>query len=613
MKYLSINRTLVDAGQSFRRFPLVLLSAAVATGSSLYQIETSFDGGTVVRILQAAVFGIPFLLALSLAIEKQVVQKRLRLLLQVFGTLVPVFYFLFIPEDIPYSHSIRFVVLLVGMHLLISVAPFFRGNPGQALWQFNKVLIFRLISSLLFTLVMYAGLSLALAALDNLLGIPLSSEIYVDLFVILGFIFNTWFFLGGIPQDPLALAADDDFPRPLRVFSQHILSTLVVVYLAIMMAYLGKVVLSGVWPSGWIGWLVSGVAVAGLLSVVLLSPLQGRDGNRWVGIYFRIFHILMLPAVAMLVLAVSKRVNQYGLTELRYILLILSGWLVVILLLGLFSKRIAIRVIPLSLGLVALLLSFGPWGVVAVSRNSQVGRLETELSAAGLFADGHLVPAQTDTISIQEKEIRKSFNYLIEQFGFAEVEKWLTPEMQKSVSQNMDKNKPKYRNHWAKADLIINELNLPDAPVLLTRKFNKHTMLGAGRFNAISVDGMKYSLVLSMKPGNSVGFIWNEVHCGVALDESGGTLILKRHGQVILEMPLVEILLDLSNSGNPESERHVVAPEEMTFDYSNENLSLRLIIHEVLFQDDSELPLVKKLEGLLFLGAVVDDLDAAEQ
>ncbi len=601
---LSMTRNLVDAQHSVRRFPLVILCTLVAAYAAIEWIDNTSDPGPFIQLLMASVLGIPFLLTLALAFENQKMHPWLGRLARVGGLLALVLYYLLLPEELPQSHVIRFFILLFAWHFLVSVAPFLRQNPGQALWQFNKTLLLRFTSSLLFTFVLYAGLSLALAALDQLLGVSLPSDSYVKLFFLLGFVFNTWFFLGGIPENPLGLADDDDFPRALRVFAQHILSTLVVIYLAILLAYLGKVMLTGVWPSGWIGWLVSSVAVAGLLSVVLLSPLQGQEGDRWVRIYFRIFHILMLPSVVMLVLAVSKRLNQYGLTELRYILVVLSGWLAVILVLGLVSKRISIRTIPLSLGVLGLLMSLGPWSAVSMSLHSQKGRLVEELTEIHLYSEGQFVPAKIVAKSVAHSDILHSIKYLMDQFGHEEIDQWLTPEMHEAMYSVQGDGQLKYSNNRERIDLIADELRIPRIWQSSTNIFQRHSLLGDGRFNAVSIGDFDYSLVLETLPGNFANFKWGDVEAKVGLTPDGGDLIVKKSEQIVLRMPLRELFQDLAKTGEGSNNGHEGTVEEMTFNYANENLKVRLIIHRVVFQGSSEQPLVQTLKGQLLLGDV---------
>jgi len=389
MARFSLTRSLEDARNSLQRFPLVLLSALVSCILSCVMVTGHAQELRWMPLLMTSAVGIVTFLAASLLGE---VRGR-PWLSRIAAVVLLGVYYLSLPLRPAASDGIRLFILLAGLHLLVAVIPFLGRKPEVGLWQYNKHLLLRLVNAVLFTLVMFAGLALAMGAMDQLLGVNWHSEAYIQLFFILGFLFNTWFFLGGIPSDFAALAREEDFPRPLRVLAQHILSSLVVVYLAILMIYLAKVVLSGVWPSGWIGWLVSSVAVAGLLSVLLLAPLQNQAQNRWVGIYFLVFHVLMVPAAVMLAMALGQRIGQYGWTEPRYILAILTLWLMVVLVRFLITRRPGLRFLPLSLAVVALVISVGPWGAVAVSRSSQMGRLAETLRSHDLLQDGQLVAA----------------------------------------------------------------------------------------------------------------------------------------------------------------------------------------------------------------------------
>ncbi len=598
---LSMTATLEDAQRSFLRFPLVLLCGVIAAIAAIYLAEGNYTEGPYGRLLLTAILGIPTLLAISLASEQQKWSARVGWVLRLAGLFFVGLYYFAIPREFPASHGIRYAILLAGGHFFVSISPFFRSYSAQKIWKFNIDILLRLLSSVVFTLVVYAGLSLALAAMDQLLGLTVDSDIYLRLFIILVFVFHTWFFLGGIPENPVISSGEVDFPRPLRVFAQNILSTLVVVYLAILMTYLGKIVISGVWPSGWIGWLVSGVAVAGLLSVVLLSPLQGNSDNSWIRVYFRIFHVLMIPSVVMLVLAVSKRINQYGLTELRYLLLILSGWMVVVLITGLWFERIKLRLIPLSLGLLALVISTGPWGAMSMSRHSQMSRIETDLVAAGLFSNGKLVPGSKESTSEDRNDLANSFEYLIRQYGYKELDNWLTPAMGDSLERIADDGSFTHQVQWAQANFIARELGLtPPGP--RGTLFGHYDILGDGCFNAVSLNGLQYSLNVQATAGTWVDFQWDNSNCEIGLSETDGSLVLKRDGLLLMEMPMEELLLDLARTGADQQFRTFEDPAEMTFDYATDSLRVRLIVYSVAFKYESQQPLVKDLRGLLLLG-----------
>ena len=66
-------------------------------------------------------------------------------------------------------------------------------------------------------------------------------------------------------------------------------------------------------------------------------------------------------------------------TEQRYFLLALAWWLLFITVYFLVSRKKDIRLVPLSLCILAFLSVWGPWGAFSVSLNSQRGRLKALL------------------------------------------------------------------------------------------------------------------------------------------------------------------------------------------------------------------------------------------
>ena len=102
----------------------------------------------------------------------------------------------------------------------------------------------------LYSAVLFAGIAAALAAIDNLLNIQVAGHAYSRLWIVIAFVFNTWFFLGGVPQDLNELEQRRDYPRGLKVFSQFILIPLVAVYATILMVYFARILISGQWPTG---------------------------------------------------------------------------------------------------------------------------------------------------------------------------------------------------------------------------------------------------------------------------------------------------------------------------------------------------------------------------
>lgn len=121
-------------------------------------------------------------------------------------------------------------------------------------WQFNRILFLGYLLAALYAVVLWVGLAIALLAIDKLLGVDVPSRTYPHLLVLLAFVFHPWFFLSRVPEDHRALDQETSYPLGLKVFTQFVLIPLVAVYLVILTVYLGRVLVTRTWPSGWIGW-----------------------------------------------------------------------------------------------------------------------------------------------------------------------------------------------------------------------------------------------------------------------------------------------------------------------------------------------------------------------
>jgi len=401
---------------TLRRFPLVMACAAAA---ALAAILMSEDLGSVLlrdRLLAAATLGLPLLTATTLLGERSR-SAALRIGLAAVALALLAAVHLSWNGWTERIRAIRYAQLSATFHLLVAFVPFAGRDRPRAFWQYNRVLLTRMVVAAVSSGTLFLGLALALAALNKLFGVDLPHTAYFRLWALCAFVFTTWFFLGGVPADFDALDRSEEYPAILRVFAQYTLVPLVTVYLVILTLYFCKVVASWDWPSGWIGYLVSGVAVAGIFALLLVQPLAERSDQQWIAGFARAFWLGMLPAVAMLWLAIYQRVHQYGVTEARYFLLVLSLWLGAVAVWYGATRSRRIQVIPTSLCLLGALSFAGPWGAYAVSRRSQVARVRELLVAHGVLAGGRVHKAAADFAPADRKALSGAVRYLAETHG----------------------------------------------------------------------------------------------------------------------------------------------------------------------------------------------------
>jgi len=433
MRLPSIGVVVTGAVSAARRFPFVLVAAFVAAYAALRMIHNSADTSELTRLLTAATLGFPLFFALTVLAERRAHSAAQRWAIPAAGALVLAGFWMAWPGWSSAIQMIRYAQLSIAFHLLVAFLPYARYDEPTGFWQYNRALFLRYLTAALYSWVLSTGLSIALLAVDKLLGVTVPPEGYARLWVVISLVFNTWFFVGGVPRDFAALDASTDYPTGLRIFTQYVLVPIVALYLVILTLYLGKVVITRQWPSGWIGYLVSSVASVGILSWLLVHPLEERPEQAWVKTFTRGFYIALMPAIVMLWLAIWKRVEQYGITERRYFLSVLSVWLAAIALYYTLSRSRSIKTIPATLCVVALLTFAGPWGAYSVSRASQVSRLERVLERNGMLANGTLRPPAGEVSFTERKEMSGGFRYLLETHGDGAIAGWLTDSLRQAL------------------------------------------------------------------------------------------------------------------------------------------------------------------------------------
>ena len=291
----SLGAVLDVALATAKRFPLTLAAAFLAATSAILNFEDLGPDALHDRLLAAATLGLPLLTALTLLAERFPRRLGARAAIWLLGIAALAGVYLAWPG---WSHQLRFAryaQLTVAFHLSAAFLPFVGRDRPNAFWQYNRTLFVRALAALASSATLWAGLSLALAAVHTLFNVDVPEEGYFRLLAVMAFVVATWFFLGGVPRDLDALEEQREYPPALRVFAQYTLVPLVAVYLVILTLYLGKVVVTWDWPSGWIGWLVSGVATAGVLALLLVHPIADQPDQKWVRTFARDFWVAMLP------------------------------------------------------------------------------------------------------------------------------------------------------------------------------------------------------------------------------------------------------------------------------------------------------------------------------
>jgi len=375
----SLQNVLKSIQKTILRFPLEIIISIAGTIFAIILNELKYSDPNK-ELYQKAFMSCSLCLVLFLSVSLFFIAAKKNIILRfvtsmALGSLIFLFVFNF-HQYITNIEIQQFLVLSIALHLLVSFAGFLpRAYNQDEFWEFNKQLFLRILTAGLYSVVLYSGLALAILAIDKLFNVKFYNNIYLHIFLVIAGIFNTTFFLSGVPEtnnseNPLVL----NYPKGLKNFTQYVLLPLISLYLVILICYEAKILVTLSLPVGWVSYLVLVFAVFGILSFLLVHPIATETNNLWMRTFNRWFYLLLIPLLGLLFWAILYRINLYGFTHERYYVLLLSIWLSVVVAYFLIQKQPKIKFIPISMCLAALLTLVGPQSANSISKNSQICR-----------------------------------------------------------------------------------------------------------------------------------------------------------------------------------------------------------------------------------------------
>jgi hypothetical protein len=457
MKLPSINYLFAQARTAATRYPLTLISALIGVTIGIYLVE--YESVTpnifpLINVMLCSAIGIPLFFCIEVFTDKNNYNKRFRLFFNLGGIVLLGLLFLTLPTSeqtfntsVPY---VRYAIYNLAIHLLVSFAPFIKSKEINGFWQYNKLLFIRLLTSAVYSGFLFVGIVLALASLNILFDVKVNEKLYAEIWIFIVGFFNTWFFVAGMPKNFNELDKVEEYPKGLKIFTQYILLPLLGLYLIILYSYGIKIISLWDWPKGIVSYLITCVAVLGIFNFLLMHPYAKQEGNGWIKWTTKAYYFILIPLVVMLFIAISMRLNDYGITINRYIIYLLGIWLSLVCIYFIIGKT-NIKFIPVSLFTVIVLMSFGPWSMFSVSEKSQSNRLKHILEENNFLKDGKLVNEQTITIDTNynkeiftpqnqellndslKNEIKSILDYLDDHHGFNSIEEWYTQDFDNQI------------------------------------------------------------------------------------------------------------------------------------------------------------------------------------
>lgn len=482
MKIPTIKHLTEEAFKSAKRFPLTLISAFTGVIIAIYLTEYQDDIDNkfpFINLMLTSALGLVLFLCISIYHEKRQRTTLSFWILNIVGGLILMLIYFSLPNADDTTNIrqpyIKYAIYNVVVHLMVSFAPFMSKGEINGFWQYNKMLFLRFCLSIFYSGFIYLGITFALFALNLLFDVDIKDETFLELFIFVIGIFNTWFFISGINPELNSFEKNTDYPKGLKIFIQNVLLPLLILYFIILYAYVAKIIGFWDWPTGIVSYLIVCVAVLGILTFLLIYPFEKNKEKNWISKFSKIYYYLLLPLTVVLFIAIGIRIEDYGLTVNRYIIIELGVWLVFISGYFIFSKK-NIKIIPMSLAVLILITSFGTWGMFSMSEKSQVKRLKNiliknEILIKGKVINEPLLSLKNDTLYYLQNENKNNLllydslqhevysilNYLDTFHGFNAIDNWYTQNPD-SVWKALKNNFPNHPHYYFNEARIRMEL-----------------------------------------------------------------------------------------------------------------------------------------------------------
>ena len=414
-----IKKILPDMKKGVERFPLTILSGIIVFLLSVYVIENSDMKNhnllsEIHKMLTLIGLSLPLTAALELIREKYLSDKN-KWIIRVLNVVITVIFIIFYRFYYLNGKDKAGILILNNIEKLIATGIIFFllfllvpiiGKKDEEEKYFQSVVVDKTVT-ILYSMVLFLGLTAVFLTVDGLSLIKLKEQIYIEIWLFVVFVFAMIFFASKLKKVDENLE-EYEIHKIFRFLIYFIVIPLITIYTGILYIYFGKMLITKSWPQGLVSHLILWYTIFSLFIMIMVTPMREKD--LVAKIFKNYFPFVSVPLLILSIVSISKRISQYGVTELRYFIVLLGIWLIFCMVSSIFKARLS--VILISLIAVVYISVFSPINNRRITIMSQNKRLERILIKYGLLKDGKLVK-NSGLNENQKYEITDVLNYIL--------------------------------------------------------------------------------------------------------------------------------------------------------------------------------------------------------
>ncbi len=386
----SVRSVLPNVVEVVKRFPVPVIIALILTSWLLYGVYWKVDVDFITFALLTLFFAsVGACLFAQYRNFEPINQILLSLGVSAFFASI-----YFLPDD---THLTTFMMPIALVLMASTIAFVGQGEKNRSYWLFNHGFWFALIIAILGSLLIAGLISMLMAAYALLFDVMVKSNAHQYSLIVCLFLIGPLIWLSLLPQSftPKVVEGEpEEFTAKITsLFVKYVFVPFFFLFALLFHALAVKVLLEGTLPTGQIGWYGIALVTSGIITYLLAYPTR-NTGGPLVVFFSQYWMWCLLVPLGLMVIAYCLRLDQYGMTPLRFFLGGFLLWAIVLVVYGTVMKWTGrvfdLRIIVLLGALIIGLASVGPWGAEALSNKWQKQRLTADLTKLGILKEGKI-------------------------------------------------------------------------------------------------------------------------------------------------------------------------------------------------------------------------------
>lgn len=493
LKKFSFSGLIERLGRSLRRFPIAMLLVMVLACFLIYRNHGG-DLGAKKNFFLTFYPATGALLAVALSLLTEDFKNwRVSVAVQVVlhAAWLAISYYLSQLDRFSLPQTIAVVATVFAIGISVFLICFYRKSHDVPFWNFSIRTLMGLAVAVAIGGILTLGLYALIESLKMLFNLGISNLIYPDIAIMCMVALTSVLFMNLIPAgEDKFLTSAPEFSRFAKGVVQYLFLPLLGLYMITLYAYAVKILHQWSLPVGGVSYLVSGSMVLMVLLIYVTYPVQHQEGNKLFKRVARWLPVAMLPLLALMTVAIWRRLDDYGITLSRLYLLVFNLWCYAVCLWLIFTRNKRIWPVPASFALILFLISVGPQSLANVTQR----QLKKEARAAFTASGIQQFPVTGEQYERWLKQadpkvaqaIDSKLDYLYKDYGFKSVSDLLAKDVVLGRKSAFDE-----KGHITSttSDTYTNDDLIVDAAV--PSGFSLMTMVHGSEDDIVKMDGDK--------------------------------------------------------------------------------------------------------------------------